>query len=100
MTTIKPAIDLAAQAAIAARTDDVFGLRLVDVDTLPPGLGLLDAPDLDSVSQTNREMAGMLMAAADLWFFVTTASRSSINASIDEVSSSRCSTSCPPRCSD
>ena len=58
-----------------AGTDDVFGLRLVDVDTLPPGLGLLDAPDLDSVSQTNREMAGMLMAAADLWFFVTTASR-------------------------
>ena len=38
-------------------------------------MGLLDAPDLDSVSQTNREMAGMLMAAADLWFFVTTAAR-------------------------
>lgn len=58
-----------------AGTDDVFGLRLVSVDTVPAGLGLLDAPDLDSVSQTNREMAGMLMAAADLWFFVTTASR-------------------------
>lgn len=56
-------------------TDDVFGLRLVAVDTVPPGVGLLDAPDLDSVSQTNREMAGMLMSAADLWFFVTTASR-------------------------
>jgi hypothetical protein len=56
-------------------TDDVFGLRLVAVDTVPAGIGLLDAPDLDSVSQTNREMAGMLMAAADLWFFVTTASR-------------------------
>ncbi len=56
-------------------TDDVFGLRLVAVDEIPAGMGLLDAPDLDSVSQTNREMAGMLMAAADLWFFVTTASR-------------------------
>lgn len=56
-------------------TDDVFGLRLVAVDEVPAGMGLLDAPDLDSVSQTNREMAGMLMAAADLWFFVTTASR-------------------------
>ena len=56
-------------------TDDVFGLRLVAVDEVPAGLGLLDAPDLDSVSQTNREMAGMLMSAADLWFFVTTASR-------------------------
>ena len=58
-----------------AGTDDVFGLRLVEVDSVPAGLGLLDAPDLDSVSQTNRQMAGMLMAAADLWFFVTTASR-------------------------
>ncbi|MFM9035136.1 MAG: ABC transporter [Mycobacterium sp.] len=56
-------------------TDDVFGLRLVAVEEVPAGLGLLDAPDLDSVSQANREMAGMLMAAADLWFFVTTASR-------------------------
>ncbi len=56
-------------------TDDVFGLRLVAVDEVPAGMGLLDAPDLDSVSQTNRDMAGMLMAAADLWFFVTTASR-------------------------
>lgn len=56
-------------------TDDVFGLRLVAADEIPAGLGVLDAPDLDSVSQTNREMAGMLMAAADLWFFVTTASR-------------------------
>ena len=56
-------------------TDDVFGLRLVAVDEVPAGVGLLDAPDLDSVSQTNREMAGMLMSAADLWFFVTTASR-------------------------
>lgn len=56
-------------------TDDVFGLRLVAADEIPAGLGVIDAPDLDSVSQTNREMAGMLMAAADLWFFVTTASR-------------------------
>ena len=56
-------------------TDDVFGLRLAPVASVPAGLGLLDAPDLDSVSQANREMAGMLMGAADLWLFVTTASR-------------------------
>lgn len=56
-------------------TDDVFGLRLVDLDEVPAGMGLLDAPDLDSVSAANREMAGMLMSAADLWIFVTTASR-------------------------
>lgn len=56
-------------------TDDVFGLRLVALDEVPAGMGLLDAPDLDSVSHANREMAGMLMSAADLWIFVTTASR-------------------------
>ena len=56
-------------------TDDVFGLRLVALEEVPAGMGLLDAPDLDSVSQANREMAGMLMSAADLWIFVTTASR-------------------------
>ena len=56
-------------------TDDVFGLRLVALDEVPAGMGLLDAPDLDSVSAANREMAGMLMSAADLWIFVTTASR-------------------------
>ena len=49
--------------------------RLTPTLNTIPGMGLLDAPDLDSVSQTNRERAGMLMAAADLWFFVTTASR-------------------------
>ena len=56
-------------------TDDVFGLRLFAVEEVPIGVGLLDAPDLDSVSQNNREMAGMLMAAADLWIFITTAAR-------------------------
>lgn len=72
---ILPRLPRITGGAALAGTDDVFGLRLVDVDTVPAGLGLLDAPDLDSVSQTNRQMAGMLMAAADLWFFVTTASR-------------------------
>ena len=28
-------------------TDDVFGLRLVAIDEIPAGMGLLDAPDLD-----------------------------------------------------
>ena len=44
-------------------------------DALPPGLALLDAPDVDSVVETNRELAGQLLAAADLWLFVTTAAR-------------------------
>jgi hypothetical protein len=50
-------------------------LRLVPHDDLPPGLALLDAPDVDSVVEANRELAGQLLAAADLWVFVTTAAR-------------------------
>ena len=50
-------------------------LRLVVRDDLPPGLALLDAPDVDSVVEANRELAGQLLAAADLWVFVTTAAR-------------------------
>jgi energy-coupling factor transporter ATP-binding protein EcfA2 len=51
------------------------GLRLVPLDTLPSGLALLDAPDVDSVVEANRDLAAQLLAAADLWLFVTTASR-------------------------
>ena len=50
-------------------------VRLVDSDSLPPGMALLDAPDIDSVVQANRELAGQLLSAADLWLFVTTAAR-------------------------
>ncbi len=50
-------------------------IRLVARDDLPAGLALLDAPDVDSVVEANRELAGQLLAAADLWVFVTTASR-------------------------
>ncbi|RBY83254.1 ABC transporter [Blastococcus sp. TF02A-30] len=51
------------------------GLRLVVSHALPAGLALLDAPDVDSVVESNRELAGQLLAAADLWVFVTTAAR-------------------------
>jgi hypothetical protein len=50
-------------------------LRLVASDRLGPGLALLDAPDIDSVVVANRELAAQLLAAADLWLFVTTAAR-------------------------
>jgi len=42
---------------------------------LPEGLALLDAPDIDSVVEANRALAGQLLAAADSWLFVTTAAR-------------------------
>jgi hypothetical protein len=50
-------------------------LRLVAVPSMTPGLALLDAPDVDSFVETNRELAVQLLAAADLWLFVTTAAR-------------------------
>src|SRR5215213_8745182 len=53
----------------------IGSVRLVGSAALPPGLALLDAPDIDSVVSANRELAQQLLAAADLWIFVTTAAR-------------------------
>jgi hypothetical protein len=50
-------------------------LLLRPMPSLPPGLALLDAPDVDSIADENRRLAGQLLAAADLWIFVTTANR-------------------------
>ncbi len=50
-------------------------VQLVPSSTLPPGLALLDAPDIDSVVEHNRQLARQLLGAADLWLFVTTAAR-------------------------
>ncbi|MFR9777937.1 ABC transporter [Micromonospora sp. MS34] len=50
-------------------------LHLVTAPALPAGLAFLDAPDIDSVVDANRALAGQLLAAADLWLFVTTAAR-------------------------
>jgi hypothetical protein len=50
-------------------------LRVVVAEAVPPGLALLDAPDIDSVVTANRELAAQLLAAADLWLFTTTAAR-------------------------
>ncbi|HZG93004.1 MAG TPA: hypothetical protein VEZ42_22575 [Pseudonocardia sp.] len=50
-------------------------LQLVPSAALRPGLAFLDAPDIDSVVAANRRLAGQLLAAADLWLFVTTAAR-------------------------
>ncbi len=55
--------------------NDTSTLQLVPEPTLPRGLALLDAPDIDSVVAENRALAAQLLAAADLWLFVTTAAR-------------------------
>src|SRR4029453_16843213 len=48
-------------------------LQLVAADSVPAGLAILDAPDVDSVVEKNRELAAQLFAAADLWLVVTPA---------------------------
>jgi hypothetical protein len=47
---------------------------VVDAD-VPEGVALLDAPDIDSIVHENRQLATQLLAAADLWIFVTSAAR-------------------------
>ncbi len=56
-------------------TTDAGALQLVAVDSVPAGLAILDAPDIDSVEEQNRALASQLLAAADLWLFVTSAAR-------------------------
>ncbi|MCW5952525.1 MAG: GTPase domain-containing protein [Propionibacteriaceae bacterium] len=62
-------------ARSADRVADARTLQLVPEPTLPPGLAILDAPDVDSVVAENRALAAQLLAAADLWLFVTSAAR-------------------------
>ncbi|MEZ5225602.1 MAG: dynamin family protein [Acidimicrobiales bacterium] len=50
-------------------------LAIRPTDTVGPGVALIDAPDIDSVELANRDLAAQLLAAADLWLFVTTAVR-------------------------
>lgn len=54
------------------RTD---ALLLIAHEAVPAGMALLDAPDVDSVADENRQLADQLLNAADLWLFVTTANR-------------------------
>jgi hypothetical protein len=54
---------------------DTGTLRLLRTAAVPPGLGILDAPDVDSISQANRELADQLLDAADLWVWFTTAGK-------------------------
>ena len=72
--------DLLPGLARTARIDDrpTEGgpvLRIIPAQGLLPGLGLLDAPDIDSVVEANRALSRQLLAAADAWLFVTTAAR-------------------------
>jgi energy-coupling factor transporter ATP-binding protein EcfA2 len=63
------------QAGATPDAQAITSLVLVGHDSVPQGIALLDAPDVDSISDDNRRLAGQLLAAADLWVFVTTANR-------------------------
>jgi predicted GTPase len=60
---------------VTRSTVDPGALQIVASDTVPAGLAILDAPDVDSVEERNRTLAAQLLAAADLWLFVTSAAR-------------------------
>jgi hypothetical protein len=64
--------DLARTMAVG---NSSYGLRLASTTKIPQGLAILDAPDVDSIDKGNRELAAQLLAAADLWLFVTSAAR-------------------------
>lgn len=65
----------ASRSSRAPGGDGAAGLVLAPTTAVGPGLALLDAPDVDSVVDANRALAGQLLAAADLWLFVTSAAR-------------------------
>ncbi len=50
-------------------------IRLRSSSAVPPGLALIDAPDIDSLDPHNRLRARELLDAADAWIFATTAMR-------------------------
>jgi energy-coupling factor transporter ATP-binding protein EcfA2 len=67
--------DQAAVRAGALAGEPVDRVRLTGDAAVPPGLALVDAPDIDSIEHANRELADRLVEAADLAIFVTTATR-------------------------
>ncbi|GAA1939012.1 dynamin family protein [Brevibacterium antiquum] len=48
---------------------------LIPNDDVEPGTAVLDCPDIDSIAESNRELARRILMSADLWMFVTTANR-------------------------
>ncbi|MEU3019128.1 MULTISPECIES: dynamin family protein [unclassified Nocardiopsis] len=50
-------------------------LVLAATEAMPPGVALLDTPDVDSAVAAHHEFAAKFLDAADLWVFVTTSGR-------------------------
>jgi len=54
---------------------DPAALCVLEDDDVAPGVALLDAPDVDSVVEASRDLAGRLLGTADVWLFVVSAAR-------------------------
>jgi hypothetical protein len=65
----------ASSAGDSPAASRIHELMLLAHDAVPASLAIIDAPDIDSVAEDNRALAAQLLAAADLWVFVTTANR-------------------------
>ncbi|MGV8852328.1 MAG: dynamin family protein [Rhodoglobus sp.] len=63
----------ASSAGDAPEESRIGELMLLEHESVPRSLAIIDAPDIDSVADKNRALATQLLAAADLWLFVTTA---------------------------
>jgi hypothetical protein len=50
-------------------------LRLIRTSAVPPGLAIIDSPDIDSVAAQNRQLADALLDSADLWLWFTSAGK-------------------------
>ncbi|GHE09776.1 ABC transporter [Klenkia taihuensis] len=74
-TTRTPVLVCAPADRGAFADDRVLPVQVEVHPAVPEGLALVDAPDVDSVVEANRDLAGQLLSAADLWVFVTTAAR-------------------------
>lgn len=59
----------------AVHADQAVGAQLLVAtsDHLPPGVALLDTPDVDSVEEANRWLAERALDAADVWVWFATA---------------------------
>ncbi|HSK24697.1 MAG TPA: dynamin family protein [Egicoccus sp.] len=71
-----PRVRVATGAGREARDDgSEGGQRLVvhATDGLPPGLALVDTPDVDSVETANRALAESVLDVADAWLWFVTA---------------------------
>jgi energy-coupling factor transporter ATP-binding protein EcfA2 len=53
----------------------VPGVVVIADENVEAGTAILDCPDIDSISETNRALSRRTLLSADLWLFVTTANR-------------------------